>query len=54
MTVFRTEKTKNYTVMSILHLRDKRLSFKANHDLKKGAYSRVINLLNDGDVDDDL
>lgn len=29
MTVYRAEKTKNYTVMSILHLRDKRLSLKA-------------------------
>lgn len=33
---------------------DMHYKIKANHDLKKGAYSRVINLLNDGDVDDDL
>lgn len=33
---------------------DMHYKLKANHDLKKGAYSRVINLLNDGDVDDDL
>ena len=39
MTVFHVEKTKDYTVMSNYHLRDKRLSLKA-----KGLLSRILSL----------
>ena len=39
MPIFRIEKTKNYTVMSNYHLKDKRLSFKA-----KGLLSYMLSL----------
>ena len=39
MPIFRIEKTKNYTVMSNYHLKDKRLSFKA-----KGLWSYMLSL----------
>ena len=39
MAIFRIEKTKNYTVMSNYHLKDKRLSFKA-----KGLLSYMLSL----------
>lgn len=44
MGVFRVEKTKNYTVMSNYHFRDKRLSFKA-----KGLLSFMLSLPEDWD-----
>lgn len=44
MGVFRVEKTKNYTVMSNYHFRDKRLSFKA-----KGILSFMLSLPDDWD-----
>ena len=39
MAIFRIEKTRNYTVMSNYHLKDKRLSFKA-----KGLLSYMLSL----------
>lgn len=39
MAIFRIEKTKNYTIMSNYHLKDKRLSFKA-----KGLLSYMLSL----------
>ena len=39
MAVFRIEKTKNYTVMSNFHLRDKNLTLKA-----KGLLSQFLSL----------
>ena len=39
MPVFRVKRTKNYTVMSNIHLRDKRLSLKA-----KGLLSQMLSL----------
>lgn len=39
MSVFRVEKSKNYTVMSNYHLKDKKLSFKA-----KGLLSYMLSL----------
>lgn len=44
MAVFRVEKTRNYTVMSNQHLRDKRLSLKA-----KGLLSLMLSLPEDWD-----
>ena len=44
MAVFRVEKTKNYTVMSNYHLRDKSLSLKA-----KGLLSLMLSLPDDWD-----
>lgn len=44
MGVFRVDKTKNYTVMSNYHFRDKRLSFKA-----KGLLSFMLSLPDDWD-----
>lgn len=44
MGVFRVDKTKNYTVMSNYHFRDKRLSFKA-----KGLLSFMLSLPNNWD-----
>jgi len=44
MSVFRIEKTKDYTVMSNCHLRDKRLSLKA-----KGLLSQMLSLPEDWD-----
>ena len=44
MSVFRIEKSKNYTVMSNYHLRDKNLSYKA-----KGLLSFMLSLPNDWD-----
>lgn len=44
MGVFRVEKTKNYTVMSNYHFRDKKLSFKA-----KGLLSFMLSLPDDWD-----
>lgn len=42
MAVFRVERTKNYTVMSNYHLKDKRLSLKA-----KGLLSQMLSLPDD-------
>ena len=44
MAVFRLERTRNYTVMSNHHLRDKRLSLKA-----KGLLSQMLSLPEDWD-----
>jgi len=44
MAVFRVERTKNYTVMSNYHLRDKNLSLKA-----KGLLSQMLSLPEDWD-----
>ena len=44
MAIFRTEKTKDYTVMSNLHLKDKRISLKA-----KGLLSQMLSLPEDWD-----
>lgn len=44
MPVFRVKKTKNYTVMSNKHLRDKHLSLKA-----KGLLSQILSLPDDWD-----
>ena len=44
MAVFRVEKTRNYTVMSNYHLRDKSLSLKA-----KGLLSLMLSLPEDWD-----
>ena len=44
MSVFKTEKNKNYTVMSNYHLRDKNLSYKA-----KGLLSFMLSLPEDWD-----
>lgn len=44
MSVFRINKSKNYTVMSNYHLRDKKLSFKA-----KGMLSYMLSLPDDWD-----
>lgn len=44
MSIFRVEKTKNYTVMSNYHLRDKNLSFKA-----KGLLSYMLSRPDDWD-----
>ena len=44
MPVFRINKTKNYTVMSNYHLKDKKLSFKA-----KGLLSYMLSLPDDWD-----
>jgi len=44
MSVFRIERTKDYTVMSNCHLRDKRLSLKA-----KGLLSQMLSLPEDWD-----
>ena len=44
MAVFRVEKTRNYTVMSNQHLRDKRLSLKA-----KGLLPLMLSLPEDRD-----
>lgn len=44
MSIFRIAKTKNYTVMSNYHLKDKRLSFKA-----KGLLSYMLSLPDDCD-----
>ena len=44
MAVFRVEKTRNYTVMSNHHLRDKSLSLKA-----KGLLSLMLSLPEDWD-----
>lgn len=44
MSVFRIERTKDYTVMSNHHLRDKRLSLKA-----KGLLSQMLSLPEDWD-----
>ena len=44
MAVFRVEKTKDFTVMSNRHLRDKRLSLKA-----KGLFSQMLSLPEDWD-----
>lgn len=44
MSVFRVAKTKNYTVMSNYHLKDKKLSFKA-----KGLLSYMLSLPNEWD-----
>ena len=44
MAIFRVEKSKNYTVMSNCHLRDKRLTLKA-----KGLLSQMLSLPDDWD-----
>lgn len=44
MPVFRVERTKNFTVMSNHHLRDKTISLKA-----KGLLSQMLSLPNDWD-----
>lgn len=44
MSVFKIEKSKNYTVMSNYHLRDKNLSYKA-----KGLLSFMLSLPDDCD-----
>ena len=44
MAVFRVEKTKDYTIMSNYHLRDKKLSYKA-----KGLLSFMLSLPDDWD-----
>lgn len=44
MAVFRVERTRDYTVMSNCHLRDKRLSLKA-----KGLLSQMLSLPEDWD-----
>ena len=44
MSVFKIEKSKNYTVMSNYHLRDKNLSYKA-----KGLLSFMLSLPEDWD-----
>lgn len=44
MPVFRVQKTKNYTVMSNYHLKDKNLSYKA-----KGMLSYMLSLPDDWD-----
>lgn len=44
MAVFRLERTRDYTVMSNHHLRDKRLSLKA-----KGLLSQMLSLPDDWD-----
>lgn len=44
MSVFKIEKSKNYTVMSNYHLRDKNLSYKA-----KGLLSFMLSLPDDWD-----
>ena len=44
MAVFRVERTRNYTVMSNHHLRDKSLSLKA-----KGLLSQMLSLPEDWD-----
>lgn len=44
MAVFRIDKTRDYTVMSNYHLRDKRLSLKA-----KGLLSQMLSLPEDWD-----
>ena len=44
MSVFKIEKTKNYTVMSNYHLRDKNLTYKA-----KGLLSFMLSLPEDWD-----
>lgn len=44
MAIFRVEKSKNYTVMSNYHLRDKRLTLKA-----KGLLSQMLSLPDDWD-----
>ena len=43
--IFRTLKNKNYTVMSNVHLRDKKLSWKA-----KGIHSYVLSLPDDWEI----
>ena len=44
MAVFRVERTRNYTIMSNYHLRDKRISLKA-----KGLLSQMLSLPEDWD-----